>query len=62
VDALSFGADSAGYHAARPGYPAAAVDWALPGYPERVLDLGAGTGILTRSLRQQGRAVVAADP
>jgi SAM-dependent methyltransferase len=62
ASALSFGADSAGYHAVRPGYPSAAVDWALPGQPERVLDLGAGTGILTRSLQQRQLAVVAADP
>jgi ubiquinone/menaquinone biosynthesis C-methylase UbiE len=60
--ALSFGADSAGYHAARPGYPPEALGWALPGDPPLVLDLGAGTGILARSLRQRRLAVLAADP
>ena len=61
----SFGAVAAAYAAHRPGYPAAAAEWALTpvaGRPgPRVLDLGAGTGKLTAAL--PGRAeVTAVDP
>lgn len=54
--ARSFGAVSAAYAEHRPGYPAAAISWALepvarqPGRPVRLLDLGAGTGKLTAQL------------
>jgi SAM-dependent methyltransferase len=48
----------------RPAYPDAAVDAALAGTPERprVLDLGAGTGKLTRVLTARGLDVVAVEP
>lgn len=62
----SFGTrvDAAGYDAVRPGYPAEAAHWLVgePDRPLRVLDLGAGTGKLTRRLVQQGHDVVAVDP
>lgn len=48
------------YDTARPGYPADAIAWAMPGTPRRVVDLGAGTGILTAALT--GFDVVAVDP
>ncbi|MBQ1042817.1 class I SAM-dependent methyltransferase [Micromonospora sp. C72] len=49
--ALSFGAAAAEYDRFRPRYPRAALRWALDGLSGvRVVDLGAGTGILTRGL------------
>ena len=50
------------YDAARPAYPAEAVSWLLDGVTGAVLDLGAGTGKLTRSLVQRGLQVSAVDP
>src|SRR5204863_408005 len=48
----------------RPGYPAAALDWALAPAPGgEVLDLGAGTGKVTEALlRRPGVRVTAVDP
>ena len=60
--ARSFGADMAAYARARPGYPAAAVDWLLPPGAVDVVDLGAGTGQLTRSLVEWGLRLTAVDP
>ena len=59
--ALSFGAAAAEYDAARPSYPADAVQWAI-GDARRVLDLGAGTGKLTRVLLDLGADAVAVEP
>ena len=50
------------YERTRPGYPDAAVDWMLGPQPLRILELGAGTGKLTRSLAARGHVVVATDP
>ncbi len=50
------------YDRARPGYAAAAIDWALPAGAHRVLDLAAGTGKLTADLVERGLDVVAVDP
>jgi SAM-dependent methyltransferase len=60
--AASFGAAADIYERGRPSYPAAAVDWLLPPGARRVLDLGAGTGKLTRLLRDRGLDVVAVEP
>lgn len=62
--ARSFGAVAADYAEHRPGYPAAAVDWALAPAPGGdVLDLGAGTGKLTEALvTRPGVHVTAVDP
>jgi SAM-dependent methyltransferase len=58
----SFGAAAAEYERGRPSYPGAAVDWLLPPGAGRVLDLGAGTGKLTRLLVARGLEVVAVEP
>lgn len=60
--ARSFGAVADDYDRVRPGYPAEVVRWALGGHPLQTVDLGAGTGALTRVLRSEGHAVVAVDP
>lgn len=58
----SFGAAADAYERGRPSYPEAALDWLLPAAARRVLDLGAGTGKLTRQLAARGLDVVAVDP
>lgn len=57
----SFGAEAAAYERGRPEYPDEAIAW-LIGDAERVADIGAGTGKLTRVLVRLGRAVVAVEP
>lgn len=58
----SFGPAAALYDRVRPTYPADAIDWMLGAPPRRVVDLGAGTGILTRQLHAAGYQVVAVEP
>lgn len=65
--ALSFDAVAAQYDAARPGYPPALFDAVeeITGRPldgSRVFDVGAGTGIATRLLRERGARVTAIEP
>jgi SAM-dependent methyltransferase len=60
--AASFGEAAAAYERGRPPYPPEAVDWLLPPGPPRVVDLGAGTGKLTRQLVDRGADVVAVEP
>ncbi|WP_432494174.1 class I SAM-dependent methyltransferase [Kineococcus auxinigenes] len=62
AQARSFGEAAAVYERARPGYPDEALDWVLPPGARRVLDLGAGTGKLTRLLLARGLEVVAVEP
>ncbi|WP_299955914.1 class I SAM-dependent methyltransferase [uncultured Modestobacter sp.] len=57
----SFGSVAADYAALRPGYPADVVPFLLGTAPRRVLDLGAGTGLLTERLLAAGHQVVAVD-
>jgi len=58
----SFGVAADAYEAGRPEYPGEAVAWMLEGTEGTVLDLGAGTGKLTRGILALGRDVVAVDP
>ena len=63
--ASSFGPAAAVYDRVRPHYPAEAVEWALRpagAAPLRVLDIGAGTGILTRLLLSLGHTLTAVEP
>jgi SAM-dependent methyltransferase len=60
--AESFGAGAAAYARGRPPYPRAAVDWLVPVDARRVADVGAGTGLFTRSLVERGLDVVAVEP
>lgn len=59
--ASSFGANAAAYAEHRPDYPAPAVEWVL-GERRSVLDLAAGTGLLTEGLVRSGRSVTAVEP
>ncbi len=60
--AASFGQAADVYERSRPDYPAAAVDWLVPDGAATVLDLGAGTGKLTRSLIERGLETIAVEP
>ncbi|MFZ4894070.1 class I SAM-dependent methyltransferase [Plantibacter sp. Mn2098] len=62
VQAASFGAAAEAYERGRPEYPADAIDWLLPEDAEAVIDLGAGTGKLTRLLKKRAKDLVAIDP
>ena len=58
----SFGGVASQYERYRPGPPIAAVDWLVPTHVGRVVDLGAGTGALTRLLIDRAEEVVAVEP
>jgi len=60
--ALSFGSVVDAYERGRPGYPLDAVRWLTGEEPLTVLELGAGTGKLTRALVELGHDVHATDP
>jgi SAM-dependent methyltransferase len=62
AQATSFGVAAEAYERGRPPYPSEAIDWLLPEHATRVLDLGAGTGKLTRQLRERGLEVIAVEP
>jgi SAM-dependent methyltransferase len=59
---LSFGPAAELYDRVRPSYPPAALRWQIGPAGRRVLDLGAGTGILTRVLRDLGHEVLPVEP
>ena len=59
---MSFGAVAADYDRLRPGPPPEAIDWLLPAHPDVVVDLAAGTGLLTRALASKAAPVIAIEP
>ncbi len=60
--ASSFGEVASHYERYRPGPPVAAVDWIVPSRVGRIVDLGAGTGALTRLLIDKADEVIAVEP
>jgi SAM-dependent methyltransferase len=58
----SFGLAAATYAKNRPHYPAEALSWVLGDQALTVLDLGAGTGLLTQALIAAGHRVTAVEP
>ena len=60
--ATSFGRVADAYERGRPGYPDEAVRWLVGEEPRDVVDVGAGTGKLTRSLVALGHRVTAVEP
>lgn len=66
VAEAGFGAGADAYERARPSYPAAAVEWMVArtglGPGMSVVDVGAGTGKLTRLLPAIGARVIAVEP
>jgi len=59
---LTFGAQAAAYERARPEWPEVAARWLVPEGAKLVVELGAGTGKLTRAVAALGAAVVAVEP
>jgi SAM-dependent methyltransferase len=62
VRALSFGADPDRYDRARPRYPAALVDGLVGRETRHVLDVGCGTGIVSRLFAARGLMVLGIEP
>jgi SAM-dependent methyltransferase len=60
--ASAFGSVADDYDRWRPGPSPAVVDWLLPAEPRRVVDIGAGTGALSRLLVGRVRDLVAVEP
>jgi SAM-dependent methyltransferase len=59
---MSFGAIAADYDRLRPSPPDAAVDWLLPAGCQVAVDVGAGTGKLSRALASRVPRVIAVEP
>jgi SAM-dependent methyltransferase len=59
---MSFGAVAEDYDRLRAGPPEEAVDWLVPAGCQVAVDLGAGTGLLTRALARKVPQVVAVEP
>jgi SAM-dependent methyltransferase len=59
---LTFGAHADAYERARPAWPEEAARWFVPDDAKLVVELGAGTGKLTRAVAALGTRVVAVEP
>ncbi len=59
---LSFGSVAEDYDRYRPAPPPQALDWLIPDGAAAILDLAAGTGLVTRELTGRARRVVAVEP
>lgn len=59
---LTFGAHADEYERARPAWPEEAARWLVPEDAKLVVELGAGTGKLTRAVAALGVRVVAVEP
>jgi SAM-dependent methyltransferase len=59
---MSFGAIASDYDRLRPGPSPEAVDWLLPARRDVVVDLAAGTGLLSRALAGKAGHVIAVEP
>lgn len=62
VRATSFGSIAEDYDALRPQAPQQAVDWLMPPDCEVAVDVGAGTGLFTRTLVGRAAQVIAVEP
>lgn len=62
TQARSFGPAADLYDRIRPRYPVEAIRWILGDAPATVVDLGAGTGILSRQLAGLGYRVIPVEP
>jgi SAM-dependent methyltransferase len=59
---LTFGAHAEEYDLARPEWPVEAARWFVPADAALVVELGAGTGKLTRAVAELGPRVIAVEP
>jgi len=59
---MSFGSIADDYDRLRPGPPPEAVDWLLPDRSDLIVDLGAGTGLLSRAIAPMAGRVIAVEP
>lgn len=59
---LSFGSVATDYDRYRPSPPPQALDWLIPPGARAVLDLGAGTGAVTRELIGRAPRIIAVEP
>ncbi|MGA7050151.1 MAG: class I SAM-dependent methyltransferase, partial [Mycobacterium sp.] len=60
--AMSFGSIAEDYNELRPQAPQNAVDWLVPPGCEVAVDVGAGTGLFTRTLMDKAAQVIAVEP
>jgi len=59
---MSFGSIAENYDGLRPQAPRQAVDWLMPSECEVAVDVGAGTGLFTRTLIGRAAQVIAVEP